>query len=386
MQNRINWNRIYLEYSPKLLGICRRYVPDLASAEDILQDSFLTAIQKQGQLRSIDFLFPWLKKIVVNNALYYLKNSNQNLFVNTENQDIPDNSNTMIQTIEDNNLVLGYDFSTEELLWSIDQLPEHHKSVFNLYYLENYSHAQIAELLGININTSKSHLLRAKKKIQELLIKKTEGKTIAPIKKKAIKALVFLGFGNLLWAQSFQSKFKNFKIEPTKKVDFSGYESVWVSSNESKKQLQSVALKRIMAVSVFFFGLILINRYNIGNFSFINYKHYQSESVNESSIKKTTPKFEKVKAPHLTPEIKDSKMVLSEKENTVKKTIATLKTKNEKINFLKKTTSEKAQEKQNPESEMKTAKAETVDTTQSQKKPVVVVKKIVKKVKVYVEK
>ena len=54
MQNSFNWNQIYLEFSPKLLGVCRRYIEDLAIAEDILQDSFLTAIQKEEQLKQAE--------------------------------------------------------------------------------------------------------------------------------------------------------------------------------------------------------------------------------------------------------------------------------------------------------------------------------------------
>ena len=80
MQNSFNWNQIYLEFSPKLLGVCRRYIEDLAIAEDILQDSFLTAIQKEEQLKNSESVYPWLKKIVVNNSLMYLRSNHQRHF------------------------------------------------------------------------------------------------------------------------------------------------------------------------------------------------------------------------------------------------------------------------------------------------------------------
>ena len=50
-QSTLNWQKIYIDYSPKLLGICRRYIADLQAAEDIVQDSFMTAMQKNHQLK-----------------------------------------------------------------------------------------------------------------------------------------------------------------------------------------------------------------------------------------------------------------------------------------------------------------------------------------------
>uniref|UniRef100_A0AAU6WPI4 RNA polymerase sigma factor n=1 Tax=Chryseobacterium endophyticum TaxID=1854762 RepID=A0AAU6WPI4_9FLAO len=95
MQNTFNWQKIYLDYSPKLLGICRRYIPDIYTAEDIVQDSFITAIQKNGQLNNEKALFAWLKKIVVNNALQHLRKHSKDTFVTTEPSEIPDTYSEM---------------------------------------------------------------------------------------------------------------------------------------------------------------------------------------------------------------------------------------------------------------------------------------------------
>jgi hypothetical protein len=64
----------------------------------------------------------------------------------------------------------------QELLDVINDLPEHHRLVFNLYVIDDFKHAQIAELLGISEGTSKSHLARARKKIRQLLSEKEGGK------------------------------------------------------------------------------------------------------------------------------------------------------------------------------------------------------------------
>ncbi|SFN08191.1 RNA polymerase sigma factor, sigma-70 family [Chryseobacterium oleae] len=214
-----NWQKIYSENSPKLLGICRRYVQDVGTAEDIVQDSFITAIQKNHQLKDEKTLFAWLKKIVVNNALQYIRKSSKEVFLTSELSEISDTSTEMIATsvIDETNHILAYNFTREELLKSIDSLPPHHKSVFNLYYIENYSHAEISSVLKIPVNTSKSHLMRAKKFIQNYLT--THFISSETQKNKTSQLLIFLGFGGLLWAQTFKSKFSDFAISPSKSFE-----------------------------------------------------------------------------------------------------------------------------------------------------------------------
>ncbi|MFY1047630.1 RNA polymerase sigma factor [Chryseobacterium sp. GP-SGM7] len=208
---KLNWQKIYLDYSPKLLGICRRYIADLQTAEDIVQDSFMTAIQKNHQLKDEQAIFGWLKKIAINNALQFIRKTNKDTFITTEPSEIPDTLTEMTTSaIDEKKHILAYNFTREELLKSIDSLPSHHKSVFNLYYIENYSHAEISGILEIPVNTSKSHLMRARKSVQNYLLAHFVNKESS--KNKTAQILIFLGFGNLLWAQTLQSKFSDFKI------------------------------------------------------------------------------------------------------------------------------------------------------------------------------
>jgi len=217
-KTKLNWQKIYLDHSPKLLGICRRYITDLQNAEDIVQDSFMTAIQKNHQLKDEKAIFGWLKKIVVNNALQFIRKTSKDTFITTEPSKIPDTLTEMTTSATDEKKhILIYDFTRDELLKSIDSLPSHHKSVFNLYYIENYSHAEISSLLEIPVNTSKSHLMRAKKSVQNYLI--THFVNNETPKNKTAQLLVLFGFGGLLWAQNFQSKFSDFVISPSKNFE-----------------------------------------------------------------------------------------------------------------------------------------------------------------------
>lgn len=214
--NELNWQQIYGNYAPKLLGICRRYVPDIYTAEDIVHDSFITALQKNHQLNDEKALFAWLKTIVVNNALQYIRKHSKDTFVTAEPSELPDTQSAMDHHFQEEKNVLIYDFTREELLSSIDSLPAHHKSVFNLYFIENFSHAEISKALGITVNTSKSHLLRAKKAVQKYLLNTVDNNTH---KRKMAQLMVILGFGGFLWAQTFKSSFAGFTIQPSKKLD-----------------------------------------------------------------------------------------------------------------------------------------------------------------------
>jgi len=62
------------------------------------------------------------------------------------------------------------DLEANDILKLLEQLPTGYKTIFNLYVIEGYKHREIGELLGISINTSKSQLILAKKKMKALLI------------------------------------------------------------------------------------------------------------------------------------------------------------------------------------------------------------------------
>lgn len=254
-----DWNKIYSGLSPKLLGICRRYIPDIYTAEDIVQDSFITAIQKNDQLNDEKALFAWLKKIVVNNALQHIRKHSKDAFISTEPSEIPDTSSEMDHLILEDKNIFIYDFTHEELLSSIDSLPPHHKSVFNLYFIENHSHAEISGLLGITVNTSKSHLLRAKKSVQNYLLNNCVNQNTP--KNKIAQVLVIFGLGGLLWAQTFQSKFADFKIASSRKLqippDIKTGSVMISSSNRSFKNKTVIGLTFLLIILA---SLFLVNR------------------------------------------------------------------------------------------------------------------------------
>jgi RNA polymerase sigma factor (sigma-70 family) len=182
------WQNAYQQYAPKLLGVCLRYVAERNVAEDLMHDAFVTAIRKQDTYQQKGSFEGWLSRIAVNTALMYLRKEKKWMQV-VEPNEISDATDAEIEEQTDpKSVILGSDFDEEILLWAIHQLPIHHQTVFNLYVFDDFSHQQISETLSISVGTSKSHLARARKKLQAILLEKA-----LEMKKKERK-IAFLPF------------------------------------------------------------------------------------------------------------------------------------------------------------------------------------------------
>ena len=159
------WERTYRQNIATMIGICYRYTQDRQVAEDLAHDAFLVAIDKSSGFENKGPFEAWLRRIVVNVALQYLRAQKKQKNV----EECAAYSYLFYDSPEENKNHENTAFSEAELLDAISLLPEHHRLVFNLYVIDNFTHAQIGTKLGISEGTSKSHLARARKKIRELL-------------------------------------------------------------------------------------------------------------------------------------------------------------------------------------------------------------------------
>ena len=156
---------LFDQLSDKMLLLCRRYVKNREDAEEILLDGFykffktLPAFNYHGE----PALNAWLKKIMVNECLMYLRKENSFVLIaETEAEELPVHQD-MLDALQ-----------AEEICKMIVQLPVGYRTVFNLYAIEGLSHKEIATQLGISEGTSKSQLSKAKQLLQKMLIKKNE--------------------------------------------------------------------------------------------------------------------------------------------------------------------------------------------------------------------
>lgn len=150
---------LYSQYSKKMFGVCLRYAANPDEAKDLLQDGFvkvftnLTGFKGQGSFEG------WIRRIMVNNALEGLRK----LSSKAQHIDVNDVQEELFESTNYSKYDMNY------LLSKIQMLAPGYKAVFNLYVIEGYQHNEIAELLGISENTSKSQLSRARKLLQDSL-------------------------------------------------------------------------------------------------------------------------------------------------------------------------------------------------------------------------
>jgi len=151
---------IYKLYSRAMFNICFRILGSQEMAEDVLQEAFVSAFQNLKSYQGKASFGAWLKRIVVNRAISYLRKNQLELVMMDDRIDVEDDA-----AIDENELVL----KVETIRTAIQKLPNGFRVVFSLYLLEGYDHKEIAEILQISESTSKSQYNRAKKKLKEIL-------------------------------------------------------------------------------------------------------------------------------------------------------------------------------------------------------------------------
>lgn len=147
--NRKAQEQLYRIYSSKLFTVCLKYSRNYTEAQDNLQDGFLLIFQKIEQFSFKGSFEGWLKRVMINHILQQYRHQT---FLSLVSEEIVEEE---VEIEED-------DISMDYLLKIIQELPDRYRLVFNLYIIDRYSHAEIAEMLNINIGTSKSNLARAR--------------------------------------------------------------------------------------------------------------------------------------------------------------------------------------------------------------------------------
>ncbi|MDR0507818.1 MAG: sigma-70 family RNA polymerase sigma factor [Dysgonamonadaceae bacterium] len=151
--------KLYERYAPAMLGLCIRYVKERETAQDILQEGFIKIFTKIGEYSGTGSFEAWMKKVFVTTALEYLRQTK----VWRSNVSLEDYNENMIDHFD---ISMAAKLSADEILRHVNELPDGFRTVFNLYAIEGYSHAEIADMLGIKEASSRSQLARARSLLQ----------------------------------------------------------------------------------------------------------------------------------------------------------------------------------------------------------------------------
>lgn len=160
--NREAQHQLYKAYKVYLYGICMRYAKNKNEAEDMLQEGFYRILKDLHQYKGAASLKSWMTRVMINSALMHIRKYRKVHYIEFE-------SERMENVIEADHSMLEKD-RAEAIILLIRKLPIAHKTVFNLKAIDGFSYKEIATQLEMNEATVRSHYLRARKKLQELLV------------------------------------------------------------------------------------------------------------------------------------------------------------------------------------------------------------------------
>ncbi len=149
---------LYKKFFGYALSVALMYNHQRSEALEVVNDSFMKIFSNIGKYDVSKPFTGWLRKIVINTSIDYLRRNKNFLFIENEKLTIPDETPNAISHI-----------TAQEIVKILNLLPHFHKTVFCLYEIEGYSHEEISEQLGIPVSSSRVYLTRAKKQLRELL-------------------------------------------------------------------------------------------------------------------------------------------------------------------------------------------------------------------------
>lgn len=172
MRGEKRWqDKLYKKYASLLYGICLRYTKNKMEAQDVAQETFVKIYKNIHTFTEGHSFEGWVRRIAINTAItHYRKNQRMGYSEDLDEVVIRKDDPLEFEDLE---------FTKEELLHCINKLPTGYKTVFNLYVVEGFMHKEIADSLGIDVNTSKSQLSRAKTHLQKELLEYSKIKTPA---------------------------------------------------------------------------------------------------------------------------------------------------------------------------------------------------------------
>ncbi len=161
LQDKLAQKYLYERYFGRLVGITYRYTDDKQEAINLLNQAFLKIFNALSNYQEIGNLLGWMRTIVFRTALNHVRD--KVLFEEINDTIYNDFQNTLLSNDAFLELEIAY------ILTAMRQLPDATRTVFSLYEIDGYNHAEIAGMLKISIGTSKWHLSEAKARLRKIL-------------------------------------------------------------------------------------------------------------------------------------------------------------------------------------------------------------------------
>lgn len=163
---------LYTKYAPLLKGISLRYVKDRDEAADVLQDAFVKIFKKLGSFQNEGSLEGWLKRIVVNTALDHLQRKKTKAEVAFSQDEAQHEQASSSDQDEENivSMMMDCGFNKKMLIDMLHALPQNYATVFNMFFIDEIPHKEIAELLKTTESNSRKLAFRAKEQVKTLLL------------------------------------------------------------------------------------------------------------------------------------------------------------------------------------------------------------------------
>jgi len=148
---------LFQQYKDTVMSACYRYATDINEAKDMAQNTFIRVFHHLVDYDADKGSFvTWISRIAVREAIAIKRKNKRLIFPDSQ---MPLTDEVLPPQIIDQ-------LSIAELKNLIEKMPESHKIILNLYYFDEFSHQEIAELLGIETSSSRSKLTRAKAELQ----------------------------------------------------------------------------------------------------------------------------------------------------------------------------------------------------------------------------
>ncbi len=160
------FSELFKTYAPVMLGVCMRYCKNRIDAEDVMQDGFIKVFSQIHKFRNEGSFEGWIKRIMIHAAIDNYQSNLKRAF-HEEASELTRTAELVENPGQDDDLPDEMNIPHHKLMEIIQELPDGYRMVFNLYAIENFNHKEIASLLGITENTSKTQLLKARKALRK---------------------------------------------------------------------------------------------------------------------------------------------------------------------------------------------------------------------------